>query len=125
VLLRSDCHFAPPPNLLTAARSFGMKVKFLKNGRWAHSNIHRGQFDFKNGEIVGNISEEDAKTMADNEIVEILGHDTEDEPESEPEENGELEHDENGDDEIIPTKSSVAGEGSNISTAKAPPWKSK
>ena len=40
-----------------------MKVEFKKDGRWAHENQQLGQFDFHDGLIVDNISENDAKQL--------------------------------------------------------------
>lgn len=49
-----------------------MKVKFLKNGRWAHSDLQLGQFNYKVDETIDGISENDANKMVAANIGEIV-----------------------------------------------------
>lgn len=53
-----------------------MKVKFLRDGRWAHKNIGDGQFDFKEGDEMSGICEEDAIVMKEAGMADIMGEDT-------------------------------------------------
>ena len=52
-----------------------MKVKFLKAGRFAHSEVSLGQFDFAEGDEINGISEKDAKRISKAGLGEIIGVD--------------------------------------------------
>lgn len=66
------------------------KVKFLKSGRFAHSDIQMGQYVVEEGDIVS-ISEEDFKRLFKAKTVEPVKDEVEDEVEQEVEEsNGPL-----------------------------------
>jgi len=72
-VLRSDTWYAPPSKPAKTVLENKMKVKFLKNGRWAHSEIARGQFDFVEGQEMDGIAEVDAIAMKESGNAEILG----------------------------------------------------
>ena len=78
-----------------------MKVKMLRDGRWAHDVVQRGQFDHKNGEIISGISEADAIKMKSAGAAEILGED--DVEENVP--------DEESEDDVTITSDAMKGNG--------------
>jgi hypothetical protein len=73
---------ALPSKPQTKERFKGMKVKFLKKGRWAHRDVSRGQFEFDVGQEMDGISEADAQMMVESETAEIIGPDDEKSDES-------------------------------------------
>ena len=52
-----------------------MKVKMLRDGRWAHEDVSRGQFDHLTGDIISGICESDAIKMKNAGAAEVLGED--------------------------------------------------
>jgi hypothetical protein len=91
-----------------------MKVKFLKDGRWAHQNIGDGQFDFKEGDEMSGICEADAIVMKEAGIATIMGDDTVEE---------EVVDDADGDSDDEDSKSDDAGEPTSDDTnGNKKPW---
>lgn len=80
-MLRSDFFYAPPPEPAIIKQEGKMKVKFLKEGRWAHKDITRGQFDFSAGQEMDGIDEVDAMSMKKAGTAEIISYIEVEEPE--------------------------------------------
>ena len=58
-----------------------MKVRFLKDGLYAHSEPGRGNFECKKGETMSGLAEATCKDLTDSGHAEVLGADDEEKEE--------------------------------------------
>ena len=112
-LIRSDSFFAPLVNPQLKRLEKGMKVRFLRSGRQAYTNVAAGQFDFVEGETM-ELPEVDALVMKKAGSAEILHDEPEPEKADPSVEAPELEG------EKAETKSDATGDSTTNSDAK--PW---